>query len=300
MWTGVERLYQKDCRFPRWLEQSGADEMDQGSNRLSELQLGQKATEQKTTPSGSTAGQCVEDPGESVDWIAAEPPDEIERFRLLSGYRGGDRRIAAGRDIICIGSTSGTIFNILDGWVALYTLLPDGRRQIVQFALPGAVLGLFPSGGQATFGAQALTETVLSVIPYPQFCLLTRDDPAIALRMAISLARDCDLAFERITSIGRRTARERVAHLLLELFIRYRAKMPEDPIEEMHLPMTQEQLGDAIGLTFVHVNRVLRRLRRDGVVEFHYRRLRILNSDKLIKIAGMDRQIALAWIKQPL
>jgi hypothetical protein len=64
----------------------------------------------------------------------------------------------------------------------------------------------------------------------------------------------------------------------------------------MHLPLTQEDIGDATGLTGVHVNRVLRDLRRDRIVEFHYRRLRILNPDKLIDVAGIDPHVALSWI----
>lgn len=234
-----------------------------------------------------------------VDRDGADVSADINRFRLISGYRSGDRRIEAGRDLFSIGSPEDAIFNLLDGWVALYTLLEDGRRQIVQFALPGAVLGLFPTrGAQATFGAQALTDTVLCVIPHSKLSEFTRDEPDIAMRLARSLARDCNLAFDHMTSIGRRSARERVAHLLLELFVRYRAQWPGHRIEEMCLPLTQEQIGDATGLTFVHVNRVLRVLRKERIAEFHYRRLRILDPDKLIEIAGIDPQIAMAWLDQ--
>ena len=63
----------------------------------------------------------------------------------------------------------------------------------------------------------------------------------------------------------------------------------------MYLPLTQEHIGDATGLTGVHVNRVLRDLRKEGVAEFHYRHLRILNPDKLIGVAGIDPHVALSW-----
>ena len=89
---------------------------------------------------------------------------------------------------------------------------------------------------------------------------------------------------------------KRVAHLLLELFIRYRSQWPGIRLEEMHLPLTQEHIGDATGLTFVHVNRVLRDLQRDGILEFHYRRLQILDPDKLIDVAGIDPQLVMSWI----
>ncbi len=64
----------------------------------------------------------------------------------------------------------------------------------------------------------------------------------------------------------------------------------------MHLPLTQEHIGDATGLTNVHVNRVLRDLRKEEIVEFHYRRLRIMNPDKLVNVAGIDPHIALSWL----
>ncbi len=65
--------------------------------------------------------------------------------------------------------------------------------------------------------------------------------------------------------------------------------------EEMHLPLTQEHIGDATGLTGVHVNRILRGLSSEKIVEFHYRRLRILNPDKLVDVAGIDPQTVLSW-----
>ncbi|MGE3703524.1 MAG: Crp/Fnr family transcriptional regulator [Hyphomicrobiaceae bacterium] len=222
-----------------------------------------------------------------------------EKYRLIARYRSGDREIEAGRDLFSIGWTGKSIFNLLDGWVAVYTLLEDGRRQIVQFALPGAILGILPSRqGSSTVGAQALTDVAVSVIPAPVLTTHSRSEPEICLRLVRSLARDCNLAFDRLTSIGRRSARERVAHLLLELFTRYRAQWPGNRIEEMTLPLTQEQIGDATGLTFVHVNRVLSAMRKDGIVQFHYRRLRILDPDRLIEVAGVHPEIALGWLER--
>lgn len=236
--------------------------------------------------------------GDGEPWATAPVVSSLaDPHRLIPGFRSGDRRIEAGRDLFSIGATSKSIFNLLEGWVALYSLLEDGRRQILQFSLPGAVLGVLPSKrSQATYGAQALTDIVVSVIPTATLASLSRDEPEIAMRLASSLARDCSMAYDHMTSIGRRSARERVAHLLLELFTRYRAQWPGARIEEMVLPLTQEQIGDATGLTFVHVNRVLAVLRKERVVEFHYRRLRILDPDRLIEVAGVDPQIAVTWL----
>ncbi len=223
----------------------------------------------------------------------------VDNYRLIPRYRDGDRRIEAGRDLFSLGVGGKAVFNLLDGWVAVYTLLEDGRRQIVQFAMPGSVLGLLPSRGTpATVGAQALTDVVVSVIPMPVITAHSRSEPEIGMRLALALAHDCNLAFDHLTSVGRRSARERVAHLLLELFTRYRAHWPGHRSEEMVLPLTQEQIGDATGLTFVHVNRVLSALRKEGIVQFHYRRLRILDPDRLIEVAGVDPEIVLSWLER--
>ncbi len=90
---------------------------------------------------------------------AVSPP--IDANRLIRGFRTGDRKFDAGNEILGIGSTTGSLFNLLDGWIAVYSLLPDGRRQIVHFALPGAVLGVLSSGHMpSNVGAQALTATL--------------------------------------------------------------------------------------------------------------------------------------------
>jgi CRP/FNR family transcriptional regulator len=238
----------------------------------------------------------IEGPLGSVSTVV---PLSMERHRLIPSYRVGDRKIEAGQDLFSIGSTGSAVFNLLDGWVALYTLLEDGRRQIVQFALPGAVLGVLPSArAQTTIGALALTDIVVSVVPVAKLTSLSRAEPEISMRLARSLAYDCSLAFDRMTSIGRRSARERVAHLLLELFTRYRAQWPGNRIEEMMLPITQEHIGDATGLTFVHVNRVLSTFLKERIVHFHYRRLRILDPDRLIEVAGVDPEMAAAWLER--
>jgi CRP/FNR family transcriptional regulator len=216
---------------------------------------------------------------------------------VIARYKTGDWEVMAGQDIFSLGDPSNTIYNLVSGWVVRYNLLEDGRRQILDFALPGAVLGFHPiRGSMTTFGAQALTDCVICVVPHTALAAASREQPEIGLRLAWLISRDRSLAFDHLTSIGRQSARERVAHLLLELFIRYRAQWPGFRIEEMHLPLTQEDIGDATGLTFVHVNRVLRDLRKDGIVEFHYRRLGILDPDKLVDVAGIDPQVMLPWI----
>jgi CRP-like cAMP-binding protein len=219
-------------------------------------------------------------------------------LRAIAGFKSGDKEVRAGKDLFSLGDSCDSVYNLVSGWMFLYNLLEDGGRQILHFALPGAVLGFHPAhGAKATYGVQALTDAVVCVIPRKALEPLSKQHPKIAMRLAWLISRDRALAFDHLTSVGRQSTRQRVAHLLLELFIRCQAQWPGKRVEELQLPLTQEHIGDATGMTFVHVNRVLRDLREEGIVEFHYRRLRILDPDKLIDVAGIDPHLAMSWMR---
>ncbi len=213
---------------------------------------------------------------------------------MIASYKSGNRPLKAGEDLFRLGERCDLIYHLLDGWVFLYDLLEDGRRQILHFALPGALLGLY-SDSVAVYGAQALTDAVVGVIPHENLGPLLDEHPGVGLRLAWMVWRERNLAYEHLSSVGRRSARERVARSLLELFVRFRMQWPSHRTDEMHLPLTQEHIADATGLTNVHVNRILRGLRKDAIVEFHYRRLRILNPDKLVDVAGISPLDMFSW-----
>ena len=217
-----------------------------------------------------------------------------EVLQIIAGYKSGDREIKAGDDLFRAGEPCDAIYYLVDGWGFLYDLFEDGRRQILHFALPGASLGLYP-GRVANYSAQALTDVLVSVIPHENLGPLFDQHPGVALRLAWIVWRERNLAYDHLSTVGQRPARERIARSLLELFVRYRMQWPGHRIEEMNIPLTQEQIGDATGLTGVHVNRILRGLRREGIVEFHYRRLRILNPDKLVDVAGINPGAISSW-----
>ena len=216
-----------------------------------------------------------------VDGLCSGYSDSTVEF--ISGYRTNDRHLKAGQDLLNLGEPCDAIFNLVDGWMFRYTILADGRRQILDFALPGAVLGFHsPLGATITFGAQTLTDVVVCVIPHKALGPLSQRQPDLGLRLAWLMSRERSLSFDHLTSVGRRSAHERIARLLLELFVRSR-------------PVTQEHIGDATGLTGVHVNRVLRDLGKEGILKFSYRRLSILEPDKLMDLAGIDQELLQSW-----
>ncbi|HZQ14120.1 MAG TPA: Crp/Fnr family transcriptional regulator [Pseudolabrys sp.] len=249
----------------------------------------------KSTATASKIPRDRQNVSARIERLDSGPPADV--LHVANQYKLANRAIKAGCDLFRLGDRSEAIYRLVDGWVALYNLLADGRKQILQFSLPGTILAFVPMRGAViSYSAQALTDVVVGVIPHKDLERLSSDNPGFGMQLAGLISQDRGLAYDHLSSIGRRSARERVAYLLLELFIRSRLCWPGHRGEEMYLPLTQEHIGDATGLTGVHVNRVLQDLRKERVAEFHYRHLRIMNPDKLVDIAGIDPHVALSWI----
>lgn len=217
-------------------------------------------------------------------------------LRRISGLR----TVPAGRDIVSQGEPFQCLYSIVDGWVMLYTLMEDGRRQILEFCPPGSMIGGCAShNAVATYGIQPLTKATICAIDYDDLDTLMNGHPAFAIHLIREMARDREMAFGRLASIGRQSARERVARLLLELFTGRDGQGQDTDDEPMFLPLTQEHIGDAMGLTGVHVNRVLRELKDEGILCFHYRRLQVMDLERLIEAADMDSGQVAYWRQRP-
>lgn len=194
----------------------------------------------------------------------------------------------AGHDLFYQGEPCSEVFNIIDGWALLYELLEDGRRQIVQFALPGDLVGFQPDARAPSFGAQAVNQVELCVIPRNRLVDAAQRQPEIAFHLACMFSNDEARAYDRLTAVGRKMAIERVAALLLELFYRVRRRAPQVPGEMLKIPLTQTHIADALGLTPVHTNRTLGLLRQKGVIDYGNGVFLILSPDRLFEIAGVD------------
>ena len=142
-----------------------------------------------------------------------------------------------------------------------------GNRQIIAIQMKGEVVDLQNSMLKvADHSVQMLTSGKVAMIPREKVIRLTLDRPAVAQAMWIDTLVDGSIFREWITNVGRRDARTRIAHLLCEFSVRLRvAGLGEDTRYE--LPMTQEQLADATGLTSVHVNRTIKALEKEGLIE---------------------------------
>jgi len=206
----------------------------------------------------------------------------------MHGYKAGNRTVEQGDDIIRQGEPCSELYTLLDGWAMVYQDLANGRRQVLDFALPGALLGFRPNlEAPPVHSVQALTDASMCVFPRARFLALVREQPEVGLRLAWMTARDHFLAQEHLTNLGRRNAAERIAYLLLEIYLRAARTWPAAG-GSIAMPLTQEHLGDALGLTAVHVNRTLGRLRRQGLLELGGRTLVVRDAEALAALAGFE------------
>lgn len=211
-------------------------------------------------------------------------PYEIELLRTLSET---PERLSAGTELIAEGERLETPRLLLAGWACRQRYLPDGRRQIFDFILPGDIYGLcLRPQAIALCNAVTLTRATISNAAALGDAVLARPEGYPGLTTACLMSASTDEAYllGQVVRIGRQTAYERVAHLLLEL--QYRLSVVGLATNDfMPLPLTQEIIADALGLSIVHLNRTLQQLRRDGIVEVKGGVARLLDVGRLRSIA---------------
>lgn len=180
-------------------------------------------------------------------------------------------------------------FIVQSGWGCLYRDLPEGERQIVDFVLTGDAVGLRPRHGEAQYTFLSITELhVTEANARTLVSALTRSP--VAAEALLSMAwRQSKILAEHLTNLGRRTALVRTAHLLLELGARLEA-VSDVGAEGYDCPLTQYDLADALGLTAIHVNRMLRELREYGLLSLRRNRVEFLDYEGLIRLTNFDRQ----------
>jgi CRP-like cAMP-binding protein len=215
--------------------------------------------------------------------VAALNPAEIALIDRVAASREEHR---PGAELLTEGGLVRPPRLIVSGWALRQRLLPDGRRQIFSFLVPGDGVGFCLSPHPL-----AMTSTValtrLETVDATPLRLAAKDKeahPALAEAIQSGAHLDESRLLDNIVRLGRQTAYERVGHLLLEL----RDRLTIAGLADEHrfpLPATQEVLADALGLSVVHINRILQQLRREKLIELHSGRVVLLNPDLLASIA---------------
>ena len=173
------------------------------------------------------------------------------------------------------------------GWAARFLLLPDGRRQILKFLIPGDFVNIrrLTSAPCAT-PVKTVTECALEEYAGATASRLVQADPSLIRELLEYHLTECCFLESRLADLGRRLAEEKIARLILELHQRLQARGLANG-EEFYFPLTQEHLADALGMTPVHVGRTIRALRDKGILEFRRSMLHIANNPRLTAMAGL-------------
>lgn len=195
------------------------------------------------------------------------------------------RVISPRRDLIREGENPKYVHLMLDGWACRYKTLPDGRRQVVAFFVPGDFCDLnVYMLRQMDHSIGAITRLSVADISRDDMDHLTANYPRVTQALWWEALVNTAIQREWTLNVGQRTAYERIAHLLTELFLRLRTVKMTNGVS-CDFPLTQNDLADATGLTAVHVNRTLQELRRDGLIELERRRLTIPDLQRLMDAA---------------
>ena len=215
---------------------------------------------------------------------------EAREMNTLAALQSASIRVPAGQELVQEGQTGHLAYILQKGWACSYKLLADGGRQIISFPLPGDFLGLRSILLRTSDHSFAgLTDIVVSSVEAPRMMQLFSDTPRLAAAMLWAASRDEAMIVEHLVSIGRRSAIERTAHFFLELFERLRL-VGLATENGFVCPLNQYVLADALRLSAIHVNRVLRQLRERRLLILKGRRVVVVDLAALKALAGFQDQ----------
>lgn len=228
---------------------------------------------------------CAACPLKKLEIFRAITPDELT---FIQEFKSGEFVADAGATIYAEGSSSPHLYTVLSGWAFRYKMLADGRRQILNFAMPGDFLGLQNSMlNEMQHSVEALTPMVLCVFPREKLWSLYSKHPSLAYDLTWLAARSERLLDDHLLSVGRRTALERVAFVIFEIFRRANElQLVKD--RRLVLPLTQQHLGDALGLSLVHTNKTLKCLVERKVLKWKVGSIEVIDEGRLIEIAEIE------------
>ncbi|MDO6586381.1 Crp/Fnr family transcriptional regulator [Salipiger sp. 1_MG-2023] len=212
----------------------------------------------------------------------------VDERRFLEKFRAGEMAVEAGTQILLEGSSAPQFYTVLDGMGLRDKTLPDGRRQVINFVMPGDLLGLQASiMGELNHSIEAVTPMRLCVFRRDDIWTLFRQMPELSYALTWIAATEEHFLGETIASIGQRDGTERVSWALLKLYQRMRA-LGLGRASRIPLPYRQQDLADALGLSLVHTNKTLAKLRERRVADWSHHELHVPDLKALAELAVAD------------
>lgn len=225
---------------------------------------------------------CGECPLRKLSAFRSSSDEEIS---FIQQFKKGAIKVSAGGTVIPEGKASDDLYTLYSGWAFRFKSLSDGRRQILNFLLPGDFIGLHEAMADVSVhGVETLTDATLCVFPGGRLWDLYRNHPSLGYDITWLSAHEESILDENLLSVGQRSAQERIAMLIVHLY--KRAKSLElGHGNRVPFPITQQHIADALGLSLVHTNKTLRKLVRLGLYEIADGQLEVLNPGALQRMA---------------
>lgn len=229
---------------------------------------------------------CQACPLRALPMFLEQSPEELA---LIESLKREQVVVRADTPIIHEGQRDGPLFTLMQGWAFRFKTLSDGRRQILNFLLPGDFIGVQQRMSDTSLhGVQALSDVLLCVFQRDALWEIHKGAPALGFGITWLTAQEESIVDDTLLSVGRRSAEERIASLLVILYKRVAALMLEGGEEDgVPFPLTQQHIADGLGLSLVHTNKTLRKLEKRGLYRIRAGRLQLLELGALARIADL-------------
>lgn len=229
--------------------------------------------------------KCTECPLRLLEYFREFTEHELD---FMLRFKMGELSVQPDTGILKEKTNSPHLYTVLQGWCFRYRTLADGSRQLLNFALPGDMIGLQTSMfGEIDHSVDSLTNLTLCVFSRERIWELFQNHPSLAFDVTWLATREERILGEYLTAVGQRTAQSRLAFVLMQLYRRC------EPINlasdnRMPVPFTQQHLADLIGLSLVHTNKTLRRLADGGYMSWQKGVIRFLKPEAIAEMAELD------------
>jgi CRP-like cAMP-binding protein len=222
-------------------------------------------------------------------WERRSPLSDADRA-AISGLPATRKTFGRDAYVVREGDAPRDCGLLLSGFAYRQKVVRGGSRQIISIHIPGEFVDLQNFLlAEADHNVQALNEAEVALIPKAALSELASSHPAVGRAMWLDTLIDSSVFREWVVNVGRRDARTRIAHLLCELALRLQSSGTAQE-HSCEFPLTQEQLGDATGLTAVHTNRVLQSLRQEGLISLTSRTLTVLDWSALKEVGEFSER----------
>lgn len=213
---------------------------------------------------------------------------EKQELAFISKFKTGELAVDKGATVLVEGSHSAHLYTVLSGWAFRYKLLPDGRRQILNYLMPGDLIGLQGSVmGEMQHSVEALSPMLLCVFERDNLHELYRNHPGLGYDITWIASREERMLDENLLSVGRRSAIERAAYLIA--FIASRAKVVGlNGKQSVQIPITQQHIADTLGLSLVHTNKTIRKLMDRKLILWRDGGCEVVDTEGLKQLAGWE------------